>query len=1262
VLSSATPVVLTRAYTVNSGGGTGGLLVTLKPADGTGQTIFHGQWRLAGEADTQWKDSGVALTDMVPGSYAIESKTVVGRITPPLVTAKVAAGTPTITTITYYLASSPVGTPPGIQTFEVVSTREDLPYAYCGQITSDVGSSSGFMVRPRVVATAGHVVFDDGSLAATTGLQWYFQRDRDVHEPASHTPRGSYVLTGYAGQRAADNTPGSSTPAAQNLDSAAMYFLEDVGRGGFSGYLASDAVDNEYLKSAALKTLVGYPMDGIAQANQGKLHATPPANIAFDSAYEQTYTTLDIRSSGGNSGGPLCVQHTNGNYYPAAIYLGGTSETVVRAIDGKVVALFGYAEVAAYVGLSGTGGHLTQSGTSAIGTPTLGALKVLIEPAGACAAGAGWQIQALTGFKPSGEQINDLDPNTNIEGLYGVRFATVAGFLPPTTQSVVIQGGQLTTITFTYESIILAPVITSPAAVEGTRGQPLVYQTSALNAPGFYTQWGILPAGMTFNATNGRLAGTPTEAGKFTITVGAANTGGSDTRAVELTVKPVLAAQAAPATLYQQAMSYHIVSSESGAGVAYAAAAASLPAGLALNGATGIITGTPTIPGIYQVPVTVTRLGASASAVLTLNITGIKPVITRHPVATKSVEYGTTTILTVDATGLPDPTYQWYEGTVGVTTKPVAGATTATFTTPKLTVKTSYWVRVTSVNLSTDSTATAIIIVPSTNANLANLTPATGTLSPSFNPGIFSYEMMVSYAVAAITFTPEVQVAQAKVKIKNVAVAAGVASAPQALVVGSNVSAITVTAGDGKQVRSYNVKVTRSQAPSVSTGVASNITDVAATLQGAVIPNSPVSVYFQYGPSTKYGSVTSWQNVSGTDSLPVQVPVTGLAGNTLYHYRLVAMAGKEPVYGSDKTFTTGRERPLVATGTPSFLSPTEQMLIGAVNPKGLKTITYFKYGTTTDYGSVTPNQVVAAGTTVVNVMAKIVGLTPGDWYHCRIIATSAAGPPSEGQDVRFQAIDNNNDGVVDAAPTVTTGGVTDTTRTTSVLHGMVNPREGTTFAYFEYGPTTSYGSTTESLCSGNGNQAVPVVLTASNLTQGTLYHYHLVASNSMGPANGADATFTTVYDPPEATTGTAVVVTSTSARLNGSVRARGSNAEVWFDYGTDKESLTNRVRAVPGTVTGDAATPVSVDFKPLNVAVTYYYRVRVSSTGGNVAGAVASFRLSSLLGLAQVLPREVPAGERQGQVRVNLRPAGLGGRSAVAALGHGRHRHEHGRP
>ncbi|MCX6865714.1 MAG: putative Ig domain-containing protein, partial [Verrucomicrobia bacterium] len=1185
VISMAAPaVVRDRAYTTAASTGSGGLTVILKP-----EALAGRAWRLLGESDAQWKDGGSTLTGKTPGDYVIECRAVAGRTTPPLVTAQVVDGPPTVATLTYFLAGG-------------VGLSE-------GRGEGDVGERRG------------------------------------VHEPAPLTPRGFYLMAGYAAQRTADNSPGESSPNSQNLDAAALYFLADAGRGGFSGYLASDLPVNEFVTSAALKTLVGYPIDGIAPANQGRMHATPLANVAFAPAFGQTYTTSDIRSSGGGSGGPLCIQHTNGVYYPAAIYLGGTAQTVVRAIDGAVVDLFGFAESSAYASGDGTGGTGEQI-TTAISSPTTGAIQVVIEPAAARAAGAGWRVHAQQPYELSGTQINDLNPNS-----YTVQLATISGFLPPTPQTVAVQVGQLTTLTFTYQKIILPPHITSDETVTGTRGQPLGYQIMATNLPDFFTQLGALPAGMSFNSESpGRISGTPQEAGAFPITVGATNAGGSDTKVVTLTVRPALAAQAVTAP-YQQPMSYPIVSSETGAGVTYANLA-SLPAGLALNAATGVITGTPTIPGVYSVPITVTRNGAtSAAAMLTLRITGTVPEITLEPVASMSIEYGLRATLIVAASGLPTPTdFQWYEGNRGVTTSPVAAATSATFTTPVLTSGKSYWVRVGNISGSADSQAAVISIVNSTNANLASLTPSAGTLSPAFNAGTLTYAAAVPYAVSTIRLTPKVQIAQSTVTINSVGVTAGVASDPLALVAGPNVFVIGVTAGDGIATKTYTLTVTRAQPPTAITEPATDVNDVAATLHGTVVPNSPVSVLFQYGRTNSYGEVTPWQSVSGTAPVALQAALTNLAGDTTYHYRIIVMAGSEMFPGGDMEFTTSHARPLAVTGTPAYVNLTTQKLIGAVNPNGNETTVYFQYGPSQAYGTNTTPQNFAAGFNVKDVFAEAINLTPDAFYHCRIVATSAGGLTSYGDDVSFQAIFRDGDGIVDAPPVVTIGAATDLTTTSAFLHGSVHPKEGTTIVHFEYGQTPDCDKSTLSEGIGNGNVVALVSIPVSGLLPDTLYYFRLVATNSLGTVTApvlADppATFHTssLQLPPIVTTGNVVALSSTSVTLNGSVRAQGGSAEVWFDYGTDGVTFPDSKMAFQSPVTGDVETPVSVDLINLNGVLHYYFKVRATNLGGERSGDVASFQVGALRGLVQDFTREVPAGDRQGQVLVNLLPAGIGG-------------------
>jgi hypothetical protein len=279
-----------------------------------------------------------------------------------------------------------------------------------------------------VVATAGHVVFDDGTLSYVTGLQWLFERDAGTYDPVPQIPQGFYVFDGYATQRTAEGTPGQSTVASQNLDVAALYFLADAGRGGYAGYLASDSTDNEFLTSSKLKMVVGYPVNGIPSANQGRMFATSPFNVTFtrvpgtDSSNNpyRVYTTTDITSAGGNSGGPICVLYDNGSYYPAAIYLGGSAQTSVRAIDSKVVDLFGRAQVSGDGGGNQVGGGIIQVNTPISGAIfTAAALKVNLSPNNAVTNGAMWSLSPTDVPFSSGFERDNLNP----VGAYTVYFA-----------------------------------------------------------------------------------------------------------------------------------------------------------------------------------------------------------------------------------------------------------------------------------------------------------------------------------------------------------------------------------------------------------------------------------------------------------------------------------------------------------------------------------------------------------------------------------------------------------------------------------------------------------------------------------------------------------------------------------------------------------------------------------------------------------------------------------------------------------------------
>jgi hypothetical protein len=91
-------------------------------------------------------------------------------------------------------------------------------------------------------------------------------------------------------------------------------------------------------------------------------------------------------------------------------------------------------------------------------------------------------------------------------------------------------------------------------------------------------------------------------------------------------------------------------------------------------------------------------------------------------------------------------------------------------------------------------------------------------------------------------------------------------------------------------------------------------------------------------------------------------------------------------------------------------------------------------------------------------------------------------------------------------PRVTTGGVAHVHGTSGQLLGTVNPQGLETSYFFQYGPTTAYGSQTPTANVGKGILTVKVGQTVASLPSGE--HYRIVASNSAGTTNGRDRTYT----------------------------------------------------------------------------------------------------------------------------------------------------------
>jgi plastocyanin len=305
------------------------------------------------------------------------------------------------------------------------------------------------------------------------------------------------------------------------------------------------------------------------------------------------------------------------------------------------------------------------------------------------------------------------------------------------------------------------------------------------------------------------------------------------------------------------------------------------------------------------------------------------------------------------------------------------------------------------------------------------------------------------------------------------------------------------------------ITVTGPATPSVTTGNATAIKKTEATLNGAVNPKGQETTYFfEYGTTDTYGEETP--ETSAGDSFPSMplgkgATVTGLTASTTYHFRMVAENASGTTTGGDATFTTAGP-PTATTNSAAGIGGVEATLAGTVNPKGLSTSYFFKYGTSTTYDHTTaPEKSAGSGTADAPATQLVTGLSPSTVYHFQVVAKNSDGDETEGLDQTFTTLGPPT------ANTETAGGIGDVTAT---LEGSVNPQNQLTSYYFNYGETNAYDQKTAEKTVSKGTTNVPASIAVSGLSPETTYHFQLVATSAAGTTGGTDKEFTTGSTPP----------------------------------------------------------------------------------------------------------------------------------------------------
>jgi hypothetical protein len=193
-------------------------------------------------------------------------------------------------------------------------------------------------------------------------------------------------------------------------------------------------------------------------------------------------------------------------------------------------------------------------------------------------------------------------------------------------------------------------------------------------------------------------------------------------------------------------------------------------------------------------------------------------------------------------------------------------------------------------------------------------------------------------------------------------------------------------------------------------------------------------------------------------------------------------------------------------------------------------------------------------------------------------------------------------------PTVSTSAATDIDQSSATLNGNLTSlgSASSVDVSFEYGTTTSYGTTTETIPM-HGAVGFSTVITGLN--PGTTYHFRAKAVSSYGTATGDDMTFTTLHQPPAIITNPATDITDTSATLNCELVSLGdvSTVKISFNYGTTS-SYGHTTTALVVTALG----AYNVGITGLNPSTTYHFQAKAESTSGTATGFDTTFTTNAL--------------------------------------------------
>jgi hypothetical protein len=365
--------------------------------------------------------------------------------------------------------------------------------------------------------------------------------------------------------------------------------------------------------------------------------------------------------------------------------------------------------------------------------------------------------------------------------------------------------------------------------------------------------------------------------------------------------------------------------------------------------------------------------------------------------------------------------------------------------------------------------------------------------------------------------------------------------------------------------------------PAVQALPASSVTTNGAQLNGSVNPRGDATQWcFEYGATPAFGAATPVTSAgAGYDTTPVNATISGLGVQSPCYYRLLAWNSAGTNVSATRALITtpapvlreGFNQPqqspgwvvevLTNTTTPPLLTnvAASSYPTGFAPYEGTRFLRFNSYNCgagatirlkytndiaalvgdkadvtlarTQDDGFASNADRIAAqystnGTQWLTVATYTRYNAAGDAWHAEAytLPPAAVQAPQLFLGFLFTSqfgndcyMDDVNVTAPSGPPVVATDAGTAVGTDAASIAGLVNPNGLAATYFFEYGLSTNYGNMTGAGALAAGTSTMPVSNVISGLSAGVIYHFRVVATNSVGAGVGADATVQTLPEP-----------------------------------------------------------------------------------------------------------------------------------------------------